>query len=442
MATSSVQQMNNLSFGSLFKAEELKKRLLFLVGALVIYRIGTYIPLPGIDMASWSQLFETQSQGILGMFNTFAGGAVERMSILSLGIMPYISASIIMQLGTTVFKRLEEWKKEGEQGRKKINQITRYLTVLFSGGQALVIARSLQASGAAIDPGYLFIISVTITLVGGTMFLMWLGEQVTSRGVGNGISLIIFSGIVAGLPRAIVQMLELNKTGAMSTVMMIAIVLGLVGMILIIVRFERAQRRLLIQFPKRQVGNRQFGGQSSHLPLKLNSAGVIPPIFASSLLMLPQTAVAWMASGGPEWLTFLSVVMGRGHWLYLSLYAALIVFFCFFYTSIVVNPEDTAENLKKQGGFVPGIRPGRRTAEYIDFILTRLTAIGALYLAAICLIPEYALSNFSIPFYLGGTSFLIVVSVTMDTVTQIQSHLFEHQYEGLIKKARLRGNKS
>ncbi|TNE38440.1 MAG: preprotein translocase subunit SecY [Alphaproteobacteria bacterium] len=441
MATSSVQQMNNLSFGSLLKAEELKKRLLFLVGALVIYRIGTYIPLPGIDMANWAQMFETQSQGILGMFNTFAGGAVERMSIFSLGIMPYISASIIMQLGTTVFKRLEEWKKEGEQGRKKINQITRYLTVAFSGGQAYVIARSLQASGVAIEPGLLFMASVTITLVGGTMFLMWLGEQITSRGVGNGISLIIFSGIVAGLPRAIVQVLELNKTGAMSTVLMILVVLALVGMILVIVRFERAQRRLLIQFPKRQVGNRQFGGQSSHLPLKLNSAGVIPPIFASSLLMLPQTAVAWMASGGPEWLTFVSAVMGRGHWLYLSLYAALIIFFCFFYTSIVVNPEDTAENLKKQGGFVPGIRPGKRTAEYIDFILTRLTAIGALYLAAICLIPEYALSNLSIPFYLGGTSLLIVVSVTMDTVTQIQSHLFEHQYEGLIKKARLRGNK-
>lgn len=375
------------------------------------------------------------------MFNTFAGGAVQRMSILSLGIMPYISASIVMQLMTTVVPQLESWKKEGEQGRKKINQYTRYGTVFFSAFQALAIAKGLEQSGVAVNPGFFFIFSIVITLVGGTVFLMWLGEQITSRGVGNGISLIIFSGIVAELPRALFQVLESNKTGAMNSGVIFGMIVAIVVLIAVVVRVERAQRRLLIQFPKRQVGNKQFGGQSSHLPLKLNSAGVIPPIFASSLLMLPATAAGFMASGGPAWVTTLSTLLSPGQALYLTIYMALIVFFCFFYTSIVVNPEDTADNLKKQGGFIPGIRPGKRTAEYIDFVLTRLTAIGAIYLALICLVPEVARSRFAIPFYFGGTSLLIVVSVTMDTVGQIQSHLFEHQYEGLIKKSKLRGSK-
>ncbi len=441
MASAAEQLAANMNFSAFAKADELKKRLLFLVGALVIYRIGTYIPLPGINMANWEQLFQNQSQGILGMLNTFAGGAVQRMSILSLNIMPYISASIIMQLMTTVVPTLEQLKKEGEQGRKQINQYTRYGTVLLSAGQGFAIAVGLQQGDIAMNPGPFFLFSVTITLVGGTVFLMWLGEQVTARGVGNGISLIIFAGIVAELPRALFQVLELGRTGAMSSALIVGMLVVVVAVIGFIVMMERAQRRLLIQYPKRQVGNRMAGGETSHLPLKLNSAGVIPPIFASSLLMLPATAVGFMATGGPGWVTNLSALLGPGQPFYLITYMAMIIFFCFFYTSIVVNPEDTADNLKKYGGFIPGIRPGKRTAEYLDWILTRLTTVGAIYLAFVCLIPEIARSRFNIPFYFGGTSLLIVVSVTMDTVSQIQSHLLAHQYEGLIKKTKLRGSR-
>ena len=441
MASAAEQLAANLNFSAFSKAEELKKRLWFTLGALIIYRFGTYIPLPGIDMARWEVLFETQSQGILGMLNTFAGGAVARMSIFSLNIMPYISASIIMQLMTTVVPHMEQLKKEGEQGRKQINQYTRYGTVLLASGQGLAIAQGLISGGVAVNPGMFFTFSIMVTLVGGTVFLMWLGEQVTARGVGNGISLIIFAGIVAELPRAIFQVLELGKTGAMSGALILGLLVAVVAVIAIIVRVERAQRRLLVQYPKRQVGNRMFGGETSHLPLKLNSAGVIPPIFASSLLLLPVTVTGFLATGGPTWMTTVTTALGRGQPLYMSLYASLIVFFCFFYTAIVVNPEVTADNLKKNGGFIPGIRPGKRTAEYLDYVLTRLTVLGAFYLAAICLMPEILMNYWSMPFYFGGTSLLIVVSVTMDTVAQVQSHLLAHQYEGLIKKSKLRGSK-
>jgi preprotein translocase subunit SecY len=441
MASAAEQFASNMNFSAFSKADELKKRLWFVLGALIVYRIGTYIPLPGVNIDQWTALFDTQSQGILGMFNTFSGGAVQRMSIFSLGIMPYISASIVMQLMTAVVPKFEQLKKEGEQGRKQINQYTRFGTVLFASLQGIAIAKGLESGGVALNPGLFFVFSIVITLVGGTVFLMWLGEQVTARGVGNGISLIIFSGIVAELPRALFQVLELGKTGGMSVAVIFGMLIAIVALIGFIVLFERAQRRLLVQYPKRQVGNRMMGGETSHLPLKLNSAGVIPPIFASALLMLPISAGGFMATGGPEWLGTLTAMLSPGGWLYLSLYMALIVFFCFFYTSITVNPEDTADNLKKHGGFIPGIRPGKRTAEYLDFVLTRLTTVGAMYLAFVCFVPEIARSQFSIPFYFGGTSLLIVVSVTMDTVAQIQSHLLAHQYEGLIKKSKLRGSK-
>ena len=440
MASAAEQLAANLNFSAFAKAEELKKRIWFTLGALLIYRLGTYIPLPGIDPQALSQVFQQNQAGILGMFDMFAGGAVGRMAIFALNIMPYISASIIIQLMTTVSPTLEQLKKEGEQGRKKINQYTRYGTVLLAALQGYGIAVGLEgASGVVTDPGLFFRATTVISLVGGTIFLMWLGEQITSRGVGNGISLIIFAGIVAALPSALAGTLELGRTGALSTALILVILILAVAVIAFIVFMERAQRRLIVQYPKRQVGNRIYGGDSSHLPLKLNTAGVIPPIFASSLLLLPITVASFSAGQGPEWLTTVTTLLGHGQPLYMALYAAGIVFFCFFYTSIVFNPADTADNLKKHGGFIPGIRPGVRTAEYIDHVLSRLTVIGALYLTLVCLLPEFLVSQYRVPFYFGGTSLLIVVSVTMDTVAQIQSHLLAHQYEGLIKKSKLRG---
>ena len=442
MASAAEQLVANLNFSAFAKAEELKKRILFTLGALLIYRLGTYIPTPGIDPEALAEIFRQQQNGIIGLFNMFSGGAAGRMAIFALNIMPYISASIIMQLMTTVSPTLEQLKKEGESGRKQINQYTRYLTVVLAALQGYGIAVGLEAAGNIVtDPGMFFRITTVITLVGGTMFLMWLGEQITSRGVGNGISLIIFAGIVAELPSALAGTLELGRQGALSTPFIIAVLLGAIGVIAVIVFVERAQRRLIIQYPKRQVGNRVFQGDSSHLPLKLNTAGVIPPIFASSLLLLPITAANFSGGQGPEWLVTVTALLGHGQPLYLLLFGAGIIFFAFFYTAIVFNPEDTADNLKKHGGFIPGIRPGERTAQYIDYVLTRITVVGSIYLAIVCLLPEFLIASSGIPFFLGGTSLLIMVSVTMDTVAQVQGHLLAHQYEGLIKKATLRGRR-
>ena len=443
MASAAEQLASNLNFSAFAKAEDLKKRIWFTLGALLVYRLGTYIPMPGINPEAFAQAFQQQAGGVLGMFNMFAGGAVERMAIFALGIMPYISASIIMQLMTSVIPTLEALKKEGEQGRKIINQYTRYGTVLLAVVQAYGIAVGLE-SGANIvtDPGWFFRATAVITLVGGTMFLMWLGEQITARGIGNGISLIIFAGIVAGLPSALGGTLELGRTGALSTGIILAIIVLAVVLGAGIVFFERAQRRLLIQYPKRQVGNRMFQGDTSHLPLKLNTSGVIPPIFASSLLLLPATLAGFSDTTTlPAWASTVLATLGHGQPLYMFLYGAMIVFFAFFYTAIVFNPKDTADQLKKHSGFIPGYRPGERTAEYIDYVLTRITVVGALYLVVVCLIPEFLISATGVPFYLGGTSLLIVVSVTLDTVAQVQGHLIAHQYEGLIKKSKLRGGK-
>jgi preprotein translocase subunit SecY len=442
MVSAAEQLAANLNFSALAKAEELKKRIWFTVGALLVYRFGTYIPLPGIDPSAWDQIFRSQAGGILGMFNMFSGGGIHRMAIFALNIMPYISASIIIQLMTTVSPTLEQLKKEGEQGRKVMNQYTRYLTVLLAAFQSYGISVGLEGSGTVVsDPGWFFRIATVVTLTGGTMFLMWLGEQVTSRGIGNGISLIILAGIVAELPSAIAGTLELGRQGALSTGLILVILVMAVAVIAFIVFVERAQRRLLIQYPKRQVGNRMFEGQSSHLPLKLNTSGVIPPIFASSLLLLPTTVANFNAGQGPDWFVTITTQLGHGRPLFLILYVALIVFFAFFYTAIVFNPTETADNLKKHGGFIPGIRPGERTAEYIDYVLSRITVIGAAYLAVVCILPEILISYASVPFYFGGTSLLIVVSVTMDTVAQIQGYLLAHQYEGLIKRSKLRGRR-
>jgi preprotein translocase subunit SecY len=446
MASAAEQLAANFNFGAFGKATELKKRLWFTLGALIVYRLGTYIPLPGIDSNAVADVFSRQAGGILGMFNMFAGGALQRMTIFALNIMPYISASIIIQLMTAVVPTLEALKKEGEAGRKKINQYTRYLTVLITAGQAYGLAiglESMQSSaGAAVaDPGWMFRFSTVVTLVGGTVFLMWLGEQITARGIGNGISLIIFAGIVAHFPGSMAATLELGRTGALSTIFIVGLLAMAVAVVFFVVFMERAQRRILIQYPKRQVGSRMMGGESSHLPLKLNTSGVIPPIFASSLLLMPITIISFAAGSGPEWLTTVSAYLGRGQPLYLLIYVSLIVFFAFFYTAIVFNPADTADNLKKYGGFIPGIRPGRNTAEYLDRVLTRLTVIGAAYLALVCMLPEILISRYAVPFYFGGTSLLIVITVTMDTVAQVQSHLLAHQYEGLIKKAKLRGRR-
>ena len=445
MASAAEQLAANLNLGVLAKATELKKRIWFTLGALIVYRIGTYVPVPGVDAAVLGELIAQHGGGILGMFDMFTGGALGRMTVFALNIMPYISASIIIQLMTAAVPTLEALKKEGEAGRKKLNQYTRYLTVFIAMFQAYGIAVGLESIrgsfGPAVhDPGWFFRISTVITLVGGTMFLMWLDEQITARGIGNGISLIIFAGIVANLPSALVATLELGRTGALSTFFIIAFMLVALAVVAVVVFMERAQRRIPVQYPKRQVGNRMFGGESTHLPLKLNTAGVIPPIFASSLLLLPATIQGFAADqAGEGWIAFIAAALAHGQPLYMVLYAALIVFFAFFYTAVVFNPQETADNLKKYGGFVPGIRPGQHTADYLDRVLTRLTAIGAIYLTVICLLPEILISNYGVPFYFGGTSLLIIVSVTMDTVAQVQSHLFAHQYEGLIRKARLGG---
>ncbi len=446
MSSAAEQFAANLNFGAFAKATELKKRLWFTLGALIVYRLGTYIPLPGIDAIVLEDIFSRQAGGILGMFDMFAGGALRRMTIFALNIMPYISASIIMQLLTAVSPQLEALKKEGEAGRKKINQYTRYGTVLITALQGYGIAVGLEgmassAGSAVLDPGMFFRFTTVITLIGGTLFLMWLGEQITQRGVGNGISLIIFAGIVANLPQALVGTLEMGRTGALSTIFIILLLIMAVGVIAFIIFIERAQRRIVVQYPKRQMGNRMTGGESSHLPLKLNTSGVIPPIFASSILLLPITVIGFSAGQGPDWLNTVAAYLGRGQPLYLLLYVGFIVFFAFFYTAVVFNPTETADNLKKYGGFVPGIRPGKNTAEFLDRVLTRLTVVGAAYLSAVCLLPEILISRFSVPFYFGGTSLLIVVTVTLDTVAQIQSHLLAHQYEGLIKKAKLRGRR-
>ncbi len=446
MASAAEQLAANLNFGSFAKAKELQKRLFFTFAALIVYRLGTYIPLPGIDTAVIAEVFEQQADGILGMFNMFAGGALGRMTIFALNIMPYISAAIIIQLMTSVVPSLAQMKKEGESGRKKINQYTRYGTVFLAAIQAYGIAVGLegfqgQSGGAVIDPGMFFRLTTVVTLTGGTIFLMWLGEQITARGVGNGISLIIFAGIVAELPRALINTLELGRTGVISSGIIAVLFIMALAVIAFIVFIERSQRRIVVQYPKRQVGRRMFGGESSHLPLKLNTAGVIPPIFASSILLLPITAISMNSGQGPGWLSDVASILGRGQPLYMLLYAAAIVFFTFFYTSVVFNPADTADNLKKNGGFIPGIRPGKNTAAYLDYVLTRLTVAGAAYLTAVSLLPELLISQYAVPFYFGGTSLLIVVTVTMDTVGQIQSHLLAHQYEGLIKKSKLRGSR-
>ena len=445
MASAAEQLAANLNLGVLSKATELKKRIWFTLGALIIYRLGTYIPVPGVDASVMTEMLNQHGGGILGMFDMFTGGALRRMTVFALNIMPYISASIIVQLMSAAIPSLEALKKEGEQGRKKMNQYTRYLTVFIAMFQSYGIAVGLESmhgsfGPAVVYPGLFFRISCVITLVGGTMFLMWLGEQITARGVGNGTSLIIMAGIVANLPSAMASLLELGRTGALSPFFIIAFFVLAVAVVAFIVFIEQAQRRVPVQYPKRQVGNRMFGGDSTHMPLKINTSGVIPPIFASSILLIPAT-IAGFSTNGPPWLQWVATELSHGQPLYLALYAGMILFFSFFYTAVVFNPEETADNLKKYGGFIPGIRPGSATAEYFDRVLTRLTAVGGLYLVAVCLLPEVLISDYGLPFYFGGTSILIVVSVTMDTVTQIQSHLLAHQYEGLIRKARVRGRR-
>ncbi len=448
MASAAEQLASSINFGALAKATELKQRIWYTLGLLIVARLGAYIPLPGIDAAAFQAIFEQHSGGVLGMVDMFAGGAIRRMTVFALGIMPYISASIIMQLLTSVSPTLEAWKKEGESGRRKINQYTRYGTLVLALLQAFGIANGLQnmsgpGGGAVIDPGYFFLATTVITLTCGTMFLMWLGEQITARGIGNGISLIIFAGIVARLPTALKQIFEQLWAGSISGFLVFGIAVGVVVVITGVVFFERAQRRLIVQYPKRQVGNRMFGGESSHMPLKLNMSGVIPPIFASSLLLLPLTVASFYSNRAdlPEWMQTAIRLFSHGQPIYIGMYLGLITFFAFFYTAIVFNPDETAENLKKHGGFMPGIRPGKNTAEYLDYVLTRLTVLGAAYLCAVCVLPEVLISQYSVPFYFGGTSLLIVVSVTMDTVSQVHSHLLAHRYEGLIKKARLKGRR-
>ena len=447
MASAAEQLAANMNFGVFAKATELKKRIWFTLGALIVYRLGTWIPMPGVDPHVMQEMFSRNNGGILGMFDMLAGGALQRLTIFALNIMPYISASIIMQLMTTVMPSLEAIKKEGESGRKRINQYTRYLTVVIAAFQAYGIAAGLLGMNGSHGPAVvmesvvMFRFTAIITLVGGTMFLMWLGEQITARGIGQGTSLIIMAGIVAQLPQAIIHTLQLGREGSLPALVILGLLVMGVGVVAVIVYLERAQRRVIVQYPKRQVGNKMYGGESSHLPLKINTSGVIPPIFASSILLMPVTVAQFAASGGPEWLTTFSAVMGRGQPLYLLIYSALIVFFAFFYTAVVFNPVDTADNLKKYGGFIPGIRPGKNTSDYLDYVLTRLTVLGAIYLTVLSILPELLIAKWSLPFYFGGTSLLIVVTVTMDTVAQIQSHLLAHQYEGLIKKSRLRGKR-
>lgn len=432
--------LNNI-LGAGAKLGDLKKRLFFLLGALIVYRIGTHIPVPGIEPAQLAQLFGGGKGGILDMFNMFSGGALSRLSVLTLGIMPYISASIIMQLMTVVVPSFEALKKEGESGRRKITQYTRYGTVVLATFQSLGIAIALESQqGLVLEAGIAFWLTTVITLTTGTMFLMWLGEQITERGLGNGISLIIFAGIVAGLPQAIANTFQLVGTGAISIPVVLTIIIGVVLVTYLVVFVERGQRKILVNYAKRQVGNKIFGGQTSHLPLKLNMAGVIPPIFASSIILFPATLAGWFGSHeGMTWLKDVSGALSMGQPLYVMLYTAAIIFFCFFYTALVYNPKETADNLKKSGAFVPGIRPGEQTARYIEKIMLRLTLVGALYITLVCLLPEFLILKFNVPFYFGGTSLLIIVVVTMDFMTQVQAYLMTHQYESLLKKANFKG---
>lgn len=445
--SSAIEQLaSGISLASFSKAEDLKKRIMFTLGALIIFRLGTYITIPGINPLIIEEFTRSHSGGILGILDMFSGGAIGRMTIFSLNIMPYISASIIVQLMTTISPHLEALKKEGESGRKKLNQYTRYGTVLLAVIQGYGIAIGLEKmtgySGSAVmDPGFFFRLSTVVTLTGGTMFVVWLGEQITSRGIGNGTSLIIFSGIVANLPQALIQTLQLGQQGSLSTFIILGVLIMVVTVIAYIVFMEKAQRRIPIQYPKRQMSaNMPATSQSTHLPLKINSAGVIPPIFASSILLMPTTVIGFAGAGDPNsmWTKFASL-MAHGQPVYMCCFVAMIIFFAFFYTAIMFNPAETAENLRKSGSYIPGIRPGAQTAEYIDYVMTRLTVVGALYLASICILPEIILSQVSLPFYFGGTSILIVVTTTIDTIGQVQSHLVAHQYEGLIKKARSKG---
>lgn len=438
---------NGLGWETFSKAKDLQKRLLFTLGAMIVYRLGTFIPLPGINSSVLADIFARQAGGILGMFNMFTGGALSRMTLFALNIMPYISASIIVQLAGSVIPSLMALKKEGESGQRKMTQYTRYLTVLITIIQGYGIAVGLEAmvdstgSSAVLIPGAWFRFTTVVSLLGGTMFIVWLGDQITARGVGNGSSLIITAGIVAGIPMGLAQTFELARAGSLSTGVLFFLLFMAAALVYFVVFMERAQRRILIQYPKRQVNGRVMNGEASHLPLKINPTGVIPPIFASSLLLLPMTIVNFSAKDGQgaDWIVSLSAMLSHGRPLYLALYAGLILFFTFFYTAVVFNPEETADNLKRQGGFIAGIRPGKSTAEYLDYVLTRLTVIGSLYLAAICCFPEIMIAHFSVPFILGGTTLMIVVSVTMEFATQIQSHLLAYQYEGLMKKARLKG---
>lgn len=441
MSSAAEQLAANLDLGAFSKAKELKKRIWFTLGALIVYRLGTYIPLPGVDPQVMADITRETSGGILGMVNMFSGGALGRMTIFALNVIPYISASIIVQLMSSVYPPFEALRKEGESGRRKLNQYTRYGTVVLATFQGFAVAVSLMRQGAVDMDPMLFQISTMIILVGGTVFLMWLGEQITARGIGNGISLIIFSGIVANLPQSALSMLEMGKDGTFPFTFILAIVLLIAAVICFIVFIERSYRKVLVQYPKRQKGNRMYGGDTSHIPLKLNASGVIPPIFASSILLLPLTIAGFAAEGGPEWVQTIMFYLGHGRPLYMVFFSLLIVFFAFFYTGIVFNPTETAENLKKSGGFIPGIRPGVHTAEYFDYLLTRLTVMGAAYLVFICILPEFLMVKYSLPFYFGGTSLLIVVSVTMDTIGQVHSHLLAHQYEGLLKKSNLKGKK-
>ncbi len=434
-------------FGNIGKIPELKTRILFTLGMLIVFRIGAHIPVPGIDAGVLAQFFSQAQGSLLGMFDMFSGGALSRLTIFALGIMPYISAAIIIQLMTVVSPKLEQLKKEGESGRRKITEYTRYGTLFLATFQAIGISIGLEqftvaGQSVVIDPGLAFRAMTVVTLVTGTMFLMWVGEQITERGIGNGISLIIFAGIAAGLPAAVGGTLELARTGEYSPFTVLLLFAMTLLVTALVVWFERAQRRIPIQYAKRQVGNRLYGGKSSFLPLKVNTAGVIPPIFASSLILLPATFAQFTKNTeGFAWLGDISAILSPGAWLYMLLFTALVVFFCFFYTAIVFNPKDTADNLKKNGGFIPGIRPGKKTADYVDSVLTRITVVGAAYVSLVCLLPEWLISELSVPFYFGGTSLLIVVVVTMDTMGQIQSHLMSHQYEGLMKKARLKKGK-
>ncbi len=442
-----MQQPQLGGLANIGKSGELKQRILFVLGMLIVYRIGAHIPVPGMDAQVLAQFFEQTSNSLLGLFDMFSGGALSRLTIFALGIMPYISASIIMQLLQVVSPKLEQLKKEGEAGRRKITQYTRYGTVFLAVFQAIGMSIGLESFSVGgrpvvIDPGMDFRIITVITLVSGTIFLMWLGEQITERGIGNGISLIIFAGIVAGLPSAIGSTLELARTGEFKPLAVLGILVMVLVVTYLVVWFERAQRRIPVQYAKRQVGNKMFGGQASFLPLKINTAGVIPPIFASSLILLPAT-FAQFTKDSPnfEWIGDVAALMAPGQWLYLLMFSGLVAFFCFFYTAIVFNPKDTADNLKKAGGFVPGIRPGQNTAKYIDSVLTRITVVGAIYVTLVCLLPEALISLYGVPFYFGGTSLLIIVVVTMDTMAQIQSHLMSSQYESMMKQAKLKRRK-